>query len=90
VGPLCLHIAAILTDEELMRITDGNPDPVGECSEEAAEIARQVITALGGRQLVGQSLMASVVSDVFKREFEVEIGSDEAACIARRIEAVID
>ncbi len=73
-----------------MRITDGNPDPVDEYSIEASEIVRRVTTALRTPQVVDQSLIAAIVSDVFRSEFEVEIESSEAFQIASRIEGELD
>jgi hypothetical protein len=73
-----------------MRITEENPDPVDEYSGEASEIARRVMVALRTPQVVDQVFIASVVSDVFRSEFEVEIESTEAIQIASRIEAALD
>jgi hypothetical protein len=86
---LSRDIAEILADEDLMRITDGNPDPVGEYSGEAAEIARRVTIALRGLGAVDREFIAGVVADVFKSEFEVDIEPGEGARIAARIEAAM-
>ena len=87
---LCRRVAEILADADLVRITDENPDPVGEYSGEAAEIVRRIMVALRNPQGVDQELIKSVVVDVFKSEFEVDIASDEAAHIASRIEKVMN
>jgi hypothetical protein len=86
---LCRLIAEILADEDLVRITDGNPDPVGEYFVEAAEIVRRVMVGLQRPRLVNQKFIANVVSEVFKEKFEVDISCNEAARIASRIEAIL-
>lgn len=79
------RVAEVLADVDAMRITDDNPDPVGEYETEAEAILRHVRKARKKGQVIDQDAMAGVVADVFRHWFEQDISPAEAQVMASRL-----
>lgn len=79
------EVAEILAEADVMRITEGNPDPVGEYEGEAAEIVRRMLRAEQDGRTVDQGSVALALQEVFHREFEVSLDAERAAELAAKI-----
>lgn len=79
------HVAEVLADVDLMRITDGNPDPVGEYETEAKAILRHVREARKKDQVIDRDAMAGIIAGVFRHWFDQDISPDEAQEVASRL-----
>lgn len=79
------EIAIVLADEDVMGITDGNPDPIGEYRNEAEAICRSLESRRRAGEEIDRDRVAEVVSAVFERWFEQTLASDDAGRIAARI-----
>ncbi|HEX5376062.1 MAG TPA: hypothetical protein VFW48_07880 [Solirubrobacterales bacterium] len=86
---LCRQIAEVLASEDVMNITVGNPDPVGEYAGEAAEIVRRVRVGVKNGQSTEPVHIAGVVREVFRREFDQDIGAGYAREIADRLKPLL-
>jgi hypothetical protein len=74
-----------MADVDTMRITEEHPDPANEYSREAAEIAQRIIrTEEEGRKINGE-VVESILREIFRREFEVDLASDDASGMANSI-----
>ena len=86
---LCRQIAEVLAGEDVMKITVGNPDPVGEYTGEAAEIARRLRVDMKNGRSTEPVHIAGVVREVFRREFDQDIGADCAREIVDKLKPLL-
>lgn len=83
---LCERTAEILADVDPMRITISNPNPQEEYAAEAAEISRSILRRTMKGEVLEKKFVATVVLDVFQRQFDEDIGLDCAETIAGMVD----